>query len=521
MHSRLWCRVSGASSALKPAERDVRVTRGASYLIIQNLGVNVVTVAAFVILARLISTREMGIYAILQLINGVCVALFTWFPQAVTKFVAENISRGRRDAAAAIFYQALRANLLIYLPVVAVTYLYAATLASRLLGGMVYVSLVQILAVDLLFNPCILWVVTSTLMGLGLFREIAAVGLIVGGFLRQLLIISLIVLMRSFLGLVMGWLISDATSVALYLLLVLRALGPPRFDFPLTKLFRYYLPIEFASITNQGQNWFDRALLAFFVPLATLGIYNAALTAFSVLTGVTAAIGNVLLPAYSSIERGTSGANTFSDAVRLATRYTCFTLIPLAFGLFAVAKPALTLFVGESYVGGYTPLAILCGVLGITAFGQALAPVFLALEETWIAASITGGTVLISLVVAYMLLPGWGIIGASTGRALQMVLSTLLIFLVLRRKVTLRLEFGTIAKTTLAGAVMATVVLTIQVLAYSKWMLPVYALLGAVTYLVMLRLLRAVDESDLKMLERLLGKRMRLVSNFLGRLLIA
>lgn len=81
---------------------------------IQSVGVNVVTVAAFVVLARLISTKEMGILAILQLINAACIAFFTWFPQAVTKFVAENISRGRRSAAAGAFYQSLRANLIIY-----------------------------------------------------------------------------------------------------------------------------------------------------------------------------------------------------------------------------------------------------------------------------------------------------------------------------------------------------------------------------------------------------------------------
>lgn len=100
---------------------------------IQSLGVNVVTVAAFVVLARLISTKEMGIFALLQLVNGVCIALFIWFAQAVTKFVAENVSRGRRSAAGAAFYQSLRANLIIYLVVSATIYLHAKLLASHLL----------------------------------------------------------------------------------------------------------------------------------------------------------------------------------------------------------------------------------------------------------------------------------------------------------------------------------------------------------------------------------------------------
>ncbi len=513
--------VTGVSLPAKLTERHLHLSRGASYLIIQNLGVNAVTILSFAVLARLISPEQMGTYAILQLVSGTCTAFFTWFPQAVTKFVAENVSKGQRSVAAAAFYQSLRANLVIYLPVVLSIYLYAKPLASHLLGGPSYALLFQFLAIDLLFNPCIYVIVLQALLGVGLFREVAVVGLVVGGFLRQLLIISLILVMRNFTGLVIGWLASDAAAVGIYLALAVRALGGPRFDFPLTKLVRYYLPIEFASITIYGQNWFDRVLLVLFVPLATLGIYNAALTAFSVLTGVTNGVANMLLPAYSSIEGGRGGGSEMPSAVRLATRYTCLTLIPLAFGLLAVAKPALTLFVGQPYLAGSLPLAIISGAFAVTVFVQALTPVFLALEETTASAGITGFSVLVSLVLAYVLLPEWGIVGTSFARALQIVLSAILTVVILRRKMKLQLDFRIIARTTLAGGVMATVVSAIELVVYDKWMLPGYLFIGAVTYLIMLRWLRVVDASDLHLLRRLLGKRMAIVSNFLSWALLA
>src|SRR5208283_18706 len=105
-----------------------------------------------------------------------------------------------------------------------------------------YAPLFRILALDVFFAS-ILQLLTAALLGLRMFKETAAVGLIVQGFARQVLIIVLLVLMRNFVGLVIGWLLSDGAAVAICLWIVVRELGAPRFDFPMGKLFRFYLPL--------------------------------------------------------------------------------------------------------------------------------------------------------------------------------------------------------------------------------------------------------------------------------------
>lgn len=488
----------------------------------QTLGINAVTIIAFVILARLISTKEMGVWAILLLINATCQTFAALsIPQAVTKFVSENVSRGARSTAAAAFYQALRTILVVYAPVVASIYLGATFLASHLLGDVSYAPLFRILAFDVFFYAGMLPLVTGTLLGLQMFRETAVVGLAVGGFLRQLLIIALIILMKNFVGLVIGWLVSDAMMTVIYLGFAVRALGAPRFDFPLAKLLRFSLPLTFANVAAYAQNWFDRAMLIVFVPLATLGIYNASVTAFGVLVGISGAMSNMLFPAYSSIQDKTGAGSNMGEAIRLATRYSSFTLVPIAFALLALAKPALTLFVGESYIGGYVPLIILSGTFALTASVMSLGPVLLALEETKVTASITAVSVAISIVLAYMLLPIWGIVGASIARALAMTLGATLTVLMLSRKIAIQLDLRAIAKNLFAGASMALVVAAVQLVTYSKFMLPLYMLIGTVVYLIMLRLLKAVDAADLKILRGFLGKRLSRISNLLGWIVAA
>lgn len=287
----------------------------------------------------------------------------------------------------------------------------------------------------------------------------------------------------------------------------------PRFDFPLIKLFRFSFPLSLGSVAGYSQTWFDRALLIAFVPLATLGIYNASLTAFSVLIGVAGAMTNMLFSAYSSIKGEPQFKSRMRDAVRLATRYSSFTLIPLAFGLLAVAKPALTLLVGESYAGDSLPLIIFSGAFAVTAFTAGLSPVLLVLEETKIAAAITAVSVAMSLVVTYILLPEWGMVGAAVARAFAIILVAALTIFVVSRKMTLQVDILRVTKNLFASTIMAIVLVAFQVVVYSKFLLPVYVLIGAVVYLILLRLLRAVDPADMSLLRGFLGPRLSLVSN--------
>ncbi len=502
------------------ADQYVQLTRGASYLIVQNLGASAVAVAAFAVLARLISTKEMGILAILLLVNATCLTFGSWFPQSVTKFVAENFSRGSKDVAAGAFYQALSANVLFCIPVVVGIYVGAPFFAYHLLGDVSYAPLFRAFAFDVFFFQGMLPILTAALLGLQMFREKAVVGLVVGGFARQLLVILLVIVLRNFVGLVIGWLISDAVTAVIYLALTRRALGSPRFDFPLAKLFRFYLPLELASIVTYARSWFDRALLAAFVSLATLGVYNAAVTAYGVVGGVSVAMTNLLFPAFSSIQNWTDGQGKLREAIRLSTRYACFTVTLIDFFLLATAKAALTLFVGESYIGGFWPLVIFSAADAVTAFATVLGPALLAMEETNAVAAIAAASAALGLGSAYVLLPEFGIVGASIGRAAAIILLAILQFLILKTMIRLQLDFRMVAKTIVAGATMAAVVVVVQMVGYSKFLLPLYAVIGVMIYLIMFRLLKVVDRDDLRLLRRFLGKRLWPVSDILGFILL-
>lgn len=82
------------------------------------------------------------------------------------------------------------------------------------------------------------------------------------------------------------------------------------------------------------------------------------------------------------------------------------------------------------------------------------------------------------------------------------------------------LDVKGILKSLVAGGVMAAVVLAIQVPFYNKLLLPVYVLVGGGVYVLMLRLLRAVTEEDLTLIEKYLGSKLSPVNGILRRAIL-
>ena len=305
---------------------------------------------------------------------------------------------------------------------------------------------------------------------------------------------------------------------AAYCLYTVRMLGPTRNSFPIRKLVSFTWPLSIGNLVGFAYGWFDRAILIAFVPLASLGIYNAVLYAFGALVILSASFGNVLLPFYSRLSSGSR--EDCRKATWAASRYVSLVIVPLAFGLFATAKPALTLFVGEAYVGGVVPLMVLSLPFALTAFSLAMSPMLTAFAKTRAVMWITVSSLALALVSAYILLPFMGIIAASVARGVATFVSLGLTIFVLRRIGVMSVDAEMTWKTLVAGAGMAGALVATQMVIYSALLLPFYVLLGAVVYLFLLRFLKAVRKHDIELIEKYLGSRLAFVAKSLSVILL-
>ncbi len=438
--------------------------------------------------------------------------------QAATRFVAEDFSTVQQRAASA-FYQAMKVAFILAVVIGTVVFLEANVLSLDLLGEATYEIFFRILALDIILSAGVIPVLSATLLGLHKFKETATVG-ILSTLLRQTLIIVLIIVLSNFVGLVIAWVLADLATASMFAVYVLRVMGRPKFDFPFRKLLGFSWPLCINNAVTFASSWFDRAILIVFVPLATLGIYSATITAFTVLLGMANAMATTLFPAFSTMQ-GAKKREDLAKAVLLSSRYASVITVPVALGLLATAKPALALILGPAYeTGAAAPLMILAATFAVAQVGLTLTSMLLALDETRLVSAITTCSVAIGVVAAIILTPFSGIVGAALARATSMILSAGLIILILSRRLSAFLDLEAIGKSLLAGSVMASIVFVTQVFLYSKFLLPFYVLVGGVTYLAMLRVLKVARTEDISLIRNYLGNKLGFAASFLNMILL-
>jgi len=492
------------------------VAKGASYIFAQDMAANIMTVVSFSILARLLTPAEIGEIAVLLMVVGVSkVVTSLGIPRSVTKFIAENIAKNDPVAAASVLYQAIRANLLLSLPVATAVFCLATPLSTWLLRAPDKAILFQILAVDLIAGG-LLPTLNSAMLGLQKIKEMSAINLVYVT-VRQTLIVALTLAARSLVGLVIAWVISELLATLVLLKYAQSKVGPPFFTFDLKRLIGFSFPLLLDDAANCVYIWFDQAALLTYLSLESLGVYSTAVTAFRALNSVTVAVGHSLLPTYSAIQ-GRREGRVLANSIREATRYLCLIGVPLGLGLFSTSRASLALFVGEAYSEGSGPLMILSLFFALTVTSTALVGLPVVLGETLLSLKLTSLSMILGVASTLILLPWLGVVGASIARGITWVTYLATITIALRRRI--RVDFDTEAlwKSLASGAVMAAAVLLIQAHYYSKYLLPAYVLLGGFIYLFMLLILRAIRTQDVQILNEYLGPRFSFLAHLLERL---
>lgn len=287
----------------------VRVAKGASYVFLQGIATNIMMAITFAIIARIITTAEMGAIAVLTMVTGACQLLANiGMPSGVTKFTAESLARNDRKSAAGAFYQALRTSATLSILLALTVFAMSPILSEYLLGTPDQTALFQLSAASIVATAGFPPILNSAMLGLQRIREMAIIGILYS-VIRQALIVSLVFLTHSLRGLVAAWIISGTLTSIILLTYVVSKLGPPSFSFDPRHLIRFSTPLFLQDIVNFIYSWFDRAMVLVYVSLSAVGIYNATMTAFAVLAGIPGAIGTALLPTYSSLH-GKSGAQS-------------------------------------------------------------------------------------------------------------------------------------------------------------------------------------------------------------------
>lgn len=491
----------------------VKIARGASYLIMNDVGTTIIGVVSFAIIVRLLTPTEIGVMATLLLVLELSQTVVSFgLPSAINKFVAQS----DRSASNHLIRVAFRLVFVCSAIAGAFTILLSSRLSQYLSGTESYVTVFALLGAAMI-SAGSYDTLTGVLMGKGKVKELATLDA-ARFVLQQILATGLVLLGWRLAGVMTGWIIGYAFfAFAGYL----AADGHPRLTGSSTifrKLLRFSAPLYARDFVGFGYGWVDRALLLLFVPLSELGIYNVAFIGYGILVSMPAAITASLFPHYSKLSM--KSKKKLEDAVWAASRYIALIVSPVALGLAALAPTVLRLLGGPAYQGGAVALAILSVSLFATLSYYSLGSILVALDRPRQQSIISVVSILISLVFGVALIPRLGMNGSAFARGAGMIAGLMATIWLVKKEIALKFDMSAISKSGVAGIVMALLVFSVEVWVKSALFLPAYILVGIGVYVLILRLEKAVNVADIQLLKAFAGDRLGTVIEVLRASLV-
>jgi stage V sporulation protein B len=501
-----------------------QVAKGSIYLTLQNIISPLIGVFGFAFLARAVTTNEMGVIAGLLLLLSL-VPLLSEFGlnTSILKHVSELFGKG--ESISGIVISASTFRLIVGAVAALAVYLAGSVISETLFKTTAYSFIIGILAIDILLMS-ITPLQTGILLGAGKMRAIFAYGT-ASIAVRWVAIVIFLIIGLGIQGVVIGWILGDIVLLALNSINITSMLKLPKevsasaeiigksIHQETLPMLKFAWPLYAATIVGFLYSWYDKAIVLAALPLSDLGIYNTAYTAFILMTTISGALGSSLLPFYGRAY-ARKDHQAISNAIRRSAKYTTLIIFPLTLALLAAANPVLVLFAGAQYESGWTTLAILAAFGLVFGIAPAFTNILLVYGKTKTLLLLSILPVILSLAMLPLV---WtlGLNGLAILRGTGFLLNLALTAYFVNKLAKISLNEKTILKTLVASIAMAAVMVLLQQIIFSKYIIVIVVLVGAAVYVALIRVLKILNQDDFDLLSKVIGKK---PANIIKKILI-
>ena len=487
-----------------------KVAKGTIYITVQNVLTSAMGLIFYMVAARTLTTSDIGAIATLQFATATYTTIAILSLQTTaTKYMSEEIGRGRPKVAAAIALQTIKMVAISSILILSFAHLLSPMLAGSLLGDSSK-SLIFVITFLSAFFGILKQMHVSFLQGvqrLNLFAKTHIVTVLVSSGLAVIAAL----LGYGLIGVVTAWLIGQITGFVLSALFYRGCLPEPSSSgYPISRLFSFASPLLMLGLIGLVATWSDRLIfLAFTGSLSDLGIYDLAVRGSMTLSIIPYAIGIATLPAFSELY-GRTGNKGMSEAVKTSTRYLAYFIFPAALGLAAISETTITLLFGEEYLQAGVPLTILSMAYIMTAYKVIFTTALQAIGETRVFIKIGLATMLTQTSLVTILSPFLGMLGPTIARATMHTVGLVYPLYELRRRMEFEIDTEAIMRALLASVLMAIPVSIVDGMSKPFLLTPYrYALdvlLGIALYSILAILLKLIEKKDIELLKQIAPK---------------
>ncbi|MBU4536372.1 MAG: lipopolysaccharide biosynthesis protein [Euryarchaeota archaeon] len=325
-------------------------------------------------------------------------------------------------------------------------------------------------------------------------------------YLSLLLVSYAVIVKQGINGAILAYLIGQVVIFIIMNLLIIREIGIYR---PCFTRIREYLDFSLPMVPSAISYWIvessDKYLIGLLLGTSFVGFYSPAYSIGSLIALIMMPFPSILLPTISQhFDNGKVDQTT--DYFTYSVKLFLFLSIPAVFGISVLAYPLLvllsnTLIAANSYY--LIPLLVL-GSFFYSIF-TIYSLVFALVKKTRIIASIWFIAALVNILGNLFLIPVLGLTAAALTTLTSYFIAAAVIFYYSRRFLKVHLDLKFLSKSLLSSAIMAVIIYLVSHLSGQPGPIALVFLVivGAVIYLILMLVTRALNEEENRFIKRL------------------
>jgi stage V sporulation protein B len=338
--------------------------------------------------------------------------------------------------------------------------------------------------------------------------------LLIGAIVQSILAPLLLYLGYGVIGAIIGFTLSSVVSAAISLIFlyffIFRKLPRSRTNKSdiyrtLKPLLKFGIPLSMGTIFSGLLVSFYSFMMASYVSDALIGNYKIATNFTVLLAFFNLPIATVLFPAFSKVDPQTE-KNLLKTVFVSSVKYTVLFVVPVTMALIVLSRPLIGTIYGNKWSDAPFLLSLSVIYNLLTLFGySSMKSLLPALGETKLVMKLNLLSLLISVPLAFLLVPSLGIMGIIIGIPGSSLISNFIGIYIEWKRYGVKADFGSSARILLASSLAAIAVyLFLNFFAAAYWVLFVVgSILFMTVFLISAPIVGAITQMDVNNLRKM------------------
>jgi len=482
------------------------IAKGAGFLFAGTLMVYVLKFFYRLLVSRYLGPSDYGLLSLGEAIANVAIIFTTLgLSFGIIKLIPHYLSRDDPARVRGMILAILKISGLMSIFVAIVTILFSQYIAIGIFHKPLFVPIIIITAITIPF-----FTVTNSISNIFLaFQRVNYQNLInvAGrGFILLLLTVVAIAYDGKLFWIAVAYLFSHISSliIGLYFLIrkkifMISSEIKPKYEY--YQLISFSFPIFLSGIFVQIMGWVDTLFLSALKEASEVGIYNAALPLVSTLSIFVSVVGNIFLPTASSLY-AKNKTEKVAGLYATVSRWTFLSGLPIMLFMIFFSKQILTILFGAEYRTGHIALQILIGAYFLRlSFGPS-SQALMMFNETKKIFYINSFAAVVNVILNYLLIPPYSMMGAAIATTGSIIIQEGLIFWIAKKKLGFVFSLKMYARYLLSGLIGISIIYWMSThMSTNALTISVLALTYSTMYFIMLIMLGGFREEDLVIIQ--------------------